>query len=688
MAIIKQSTFPAFNQHGEPLVRLLSELPGPHMEKTAGIHPEILAYKSQLEPEPGKTYVHILALGAGDFYGANLNNDHFPWQGLSHDHTNTPHPYMHGFKTFLNAHAFAHHVNKDPEKAYGDVLLSVLNKKMKRVELIVAIDEEKCVKNGGQRTLDKIKAGEYPSTSMGCRVPFDVCSICGHKAKYRSEYCEHMRNSAGKIMADGRKVFVYNPYPRFFDISFVFIGADRTSFVLEKVAQVKQANVFKSGMEAVKNFNTSGALKLGLGGAALGAGTGAMSASDGNRIQGALRGLAVGGALGGLGGGFNSGALGVLGASAGASHLMTNKQGKLPPPPAQTSSLNQQKTASDAGMGRALRRSSGTVKKRAGKYLKKKVQKKKNVLPKALTFSKLKTSGDKNKLIWNTQPPPLPDIFVKNGLEMRYERLQKNASFKSAEVQKLSDIFKDVNAHPMGKAVPIMVGKDPDLPIDMLDRISKSPDLGQTLGGIASSGIVLKPREFQRIVLVRTGQSDLADDLHRSGKVFEPSPVVDRSLRIKVRPPEGGIPSGLLDLISNAVRHRSSLSPLALRRPQGAGPSIKVTLVRSPMLSKVASLYNGYREDLLLNSEKLIKSAMNTPMLMKTIEDVRGGSFCSPDIESLMHIPIAYFSHAYWNRCCCDSQLNNKEFAEKFVEENPEISKYLSLYVAKRSDMI
>lgn len=27
-----------------------------------------------------------------------------------------------------------------------------------------------------------------------------------------------------------------NPFPRFFDISFVYIGADRTSYVLEKIA--------------------------------------------------------------------------------------------------------------------------------------------------------------------------------------------------------------------------------------------------------------------------------------------------------------------------------------------------------------------------------------------------------------------------------------------------------------------
>ena len=104
MAIIKESMFPAMGPDGEPLVRLLDELPSDAgLEKTAGIHPEILAYKQQLEPEPGKTYVHILALGAGDFYGPNLNNDHFPWEGLQHDHTKMPHPHMHGYKTFLNA---------------------------------------------------------------------------------------------------------------------------------------------------------------------------------------------------------------------------------------------------------------------------------------------------------------------------------------------------------------------------------------------------------------------------------------------------------------------------------------------------------------------------------------------------------------------------------------------------------
>ncbi len=682
MAIIKQSTFPALNRHGEPVVRLLDDLPSAPMEKTAGIHPEILAYKNQLEPEPGKTYVHILALGAGDFYGPNLNNDHFPWEGLRHDHTKTAHPHLHGYKTFLNAHAFAHHMNKDPEKAYGDVLLSVLNHKMKRVELIVAIDEEKCIRNGGQRTLDKIKAGEYPSTSMGCRVPFDVCSICGHKAKYRSEYCDHMRNNAGKIMADGRKVFVYNPYPRFFDISFVFIGADRTSFVLEKVAHQKEAK----------------ALLPALAGTAAGGVTGFLTSEDGNRLKGTLAGATTGGVIGGIGGKMGYGTVGpasfgIMGASMAAPMVAG------PPPPAQNSSAGRQKLASaDEAMRRALRRSSGTVQPFTGMRIKRKVSRQKTNKIRPLTFSKLKQHAKSTQFIMDARPAKLPEYFMKNGLEMaagtdkEMMHIQKKvAALKSAEVTKISDIFKDVDAHPMGKAVPMLVHKDPDIDCGTLDRFASQPDLGRTLGGLGSAGIVLKPREFQRVVLMRTGQRDLANDLHNKGHVFSQVEPVTRSMRIVIRAPEGGgIPHGLMDMISGLIQHRSALTPMAFRRPNMVPNRVRVIQVRSPMLDKVAELYNGYREDLLLNSEELMKTAMHTPLLMRKVEDMRGGSYLGggPSMEALSHVPVAYFSHAYWSRCGCDRKLSNYEFAKKFVEENPEIAKYLSLYVAKHGDMV
>ena len=74
----KESTFSSYSPSGEPLMRVLSSVGGTSgLEKVAGIHPEVLKFKQMLEPEPNKTYVHILALGAGDYYGANLNNDYY-----------------------------------------------------------------------------------------------------------------------------------------------------------------------------------------------------------------------------------------------------------------------------------------------------------------------------------------------------------------------------------------------------------------------------------------------------------------------------------------------------------------------------------------------------------------------------------------------------------------------------------
>ena len=44
--------------------------------------------------------------------------------------------------------------------------------------------------------------------------------------------CDHMKTQAGQVLPDGKKVFVYNTFPRFFDISFVWVGADKTARVM------------------------------------------------------------------------------------------------------------------------------------------------------------------------------------------------------------------------------------------------------------------------------------------------------------------------------------------------------------------------------------------------------------------------------------------------------------------------
>lgn len=211
------------------------------LEKTAKLKkdydPEVNKYIKKIQKKPGFIYILISALGAGEYYGSNINNDYFEEKELLH-----PQAPMYGYQSFYNAGTYRHHVNKDIEKSFGKIVLSVYNRKMHRVELIIEINMKKGRDEGHGSLISRLEAGENIPVSMGCRVAYDVCSICGHRSRTRSDYCFHAKNELGKTYPDGRKVFLYNPNPRFFDLSFVLVGADRTGFALEKVASVKTAN--------------------------------------------------------------------------------------------------------------------------------------------------------------------------------------------------------------------------------------------------------------------------------------------------------------------------------------------------------------------------------------------------------------------------------------------------------------
>lgn len=198
---------------------------------------EISKFVADLKIDKDKyVYVLINAMGAAEIYGPNNNGDAFPamYQGkenLIHDGLS------HGYKTFqTNAKVYKHHKNNDPKKSYGDVLLAVWNKKMHRVELVARIDRSKAPFEA-----DKIDNLEAVKTSMGTKVPYDVCSICGHKAKTTAKYCSHLRDFMGKTLPDGRKCYAINPFPKFFDISMVFVPAESSSRVMKKLAGDKNA---------------------------------------------------------------------------------------------------------------------------------------------------------------------------------------------------------------------------------------------------------------------------------------------------------------------------------------------------------------------------------------------------------------------------------------------------------------
>jgi hypothetical protein len=253
--IEKQVQFKAFNDHGQLVIQPLFMERG--LEKTAEalemrskLHPRVQDFVRAIRPTSSGIYVLVNALGAGEYWGSNVNGDLFPEKGLIHsppDWENilanpdqardTGRAWPYGYPTFMGAYPYKHHVNKDPSRAFGRVEMSTWNPSMHRAELVVYLDRALCMQFDALDIIERIENGEFPDVSMGCKVPYDVCTICENPSKTRNDYCQHALTMMNKILPDGRKVAVRNDFPKFFDISFVFIGADKTAKVMAKLAQ-------------------------------------------------------------------------------------------------------------------------------------------------------------------------------------------------------------------------------------------------------------------------------------------------------------------------------------------------------------------------------------------------------------------------------------------------------------------
>jgi len=194
------------------------------LKKSAAVLKEEL---KSIRPEVGKTFMHLIALGDFEKTGANRNGDGFHAKANKEYHN-----------TFVkHANFYRNHKNKPAkgDKIYGNVKHSAYNEEMGRVELIIAIDNE-----AAPDTIQKVASGQDIPVSMACHVPYDVCSICQNKATKVEDYCNHITKHAGKILDDGRAVYMDNTQPRFFDISEVKRPADRIAYTLRKVASASE----------------------------------------------------------------------------------------------------------------------------------------------------------------------------------------------------------------------------------------------------------------------------------------------------------------------------------------------------------------------------------------------------------------------------------------------------------------
>lgn len=205
-------------------------------------------YFKTIQPIPGHSFVYVLAVSDWEHYAENRNGDGFPnapykpmasppWISQAETLSN----WHHTFELYGNN--YRHHVNKDPEKRVGKVVKSFWNDTMHRVELLIDLDDAKA-----PDLAERIKNGEFPPVSMGTKVAWDVCTICGNRAPTRAQYCDHLRFQMRDVI-NGVKVAALNPSPKFFDISWVIRPADPTAYMMKKVANSATYEIL-SGVKA------------------------------------------------------------------------------------------------------------------------------------------------------------------------------------------------------------------------------------------------------------------------------------------------------------------------------------------------------------------------------------------------------------------------------------------------------
>ncbi len=206
------------------------------LDKTASIVKEssvLQANLNTIKPKLGHSIIHLIALNDFEKCSSNRNGDGFKEKANRRYHD-----------TFVkHAHVFDNHNNKDPKNSSGSVEASAYNEKMGRVELLISVDNQKW-----EPELQKLASGQDVGVSMGCRVPYDVCSICGNLATTPAGpcdqpvgipspgYCEHLKTARTQVLDDGRLVYMDNTQPLFFDISRVNRPADRAAYALYKAA--------------------------------------------------------------------------------------------------------------------------------------------------------------------------------------------------------------------------------------------------------------------------------------------------------------------------------------------------------------------------------------------------------------------------------------------------------------------
>lgn len=197
------------------------------------------------EKTAGQTDALVIALGAYEGTGANRNGDIFKEAEC-----------LKNYKTFVKSGSKSkegkydgralnrHHKNKPEDPKYGNIKAATYNNKMKRIELVIGLDNDKCAEE-----IQKLAEGKQINVSMAAKVAYDKCTWCGHEAKDDNHRCKHVPKQLGEINKQGEMCSMENMNPRWFELSIVGRPADRIGMSLKLASDnqyIKTASDYKS----------------------------------------------------------------------------------------------------------------------------------------------------------------------------------------------------------------------------------------------------------------------------------------------------------------------------------------------------------------------------------------------------------------------------------------------------------
>jgi hypothetical protein len=183
----------------------------------------------RVEKTANQTDVHVIALGAYEGIGQNRNGDLFKEaECLKHYQTFLKSGKKDKSGKYDGRALNRHHKNKPEDPKYGNIKAAAYNKSMRRIELVVGLDNDKCAEE-----IQTLSKGGQINVSMAAKVASDVCTWCGHEAKDERGRCEHIPSKIGELNKRGEMCGMDNVSPRWFELSIVGRPADRIGMSLK-----------------------------------------------------------------------------------------------------------------------------------------------------------------------------------------------------------------------------------------------------------------------------------------------------------------------------------------------------------------------------------------------------------------------------------------------------------------------